>query len=200
MNFSVSDISQKELFELCSQGDERAWEWVYNYVLSISRWPRWNIRFRSEDMAQSIVLFLLEEGLQKVERPESFKFFIKKVAVSKILDSYKSKENKYESDGFEDVYSMIDYSRSHTAQSASVSEETVINKDFIRIVNQELMNLPPYCQKVLPQYFYMKIGLIENYKELAEKIGDSIGVVSSRVSRCLKKLVNSESIKKYFRS
>lgn len=202
MSHFYTELSQEELFERCLQGDEKAWEWVYNYVLSIACWPRWNIRARAEDIAQTIVLFLLEEGLAKVEKPSSFKSFIKRVAISKILDSYKQKEYKHEISGIEieaDDSSRIN-STAPNSQEHLNPKNVVLSKDLIHILNKELMQLPLYCQKVLPHYFYMKLGLIESYKELAEKLGDSIGVISSRVSRCLKKLMHSKAIKDYLRS
>jgi len=76
-----------DCLEMCLRGEEEAWAYVYNMVLGICRWPRWNLRDSAEDLAQAIVLFLLEKGLKECREKPSFRAFVRKVAFIRYINS-----------------------------------------------------------------------------------------------------------------
>jgi RNA polymerase sigma factor (sigma-70 family) len=197
MNSLFTTPDNEELFHMCLSGDESAWKFVYNYVLSIAHWPRWNLRESPEDLAQAIVLFLLEKGLHQVREPKAFRGFIKRVAVTKILDSFKKKEPEGKS---LDTMDNPDDGSSPTKDLPSQNpgpEDHAFSVDFFRSVSQALLSLPEYCRGVLPHYFRYRLGLIGNYEELAAGLGKPMGTVSAQVRRCLDKLTATQEMMEY---
>jgi hypothetical protein len=63
---NVSQLGCQDLYGMCLRGDESAWAYIYNYVLTIARSPRFRLREAPEDMAQSIVCHLLEKGIDRL--------------------------------------------------------------------------------------------------------------------------------------
>lgn len=89
MNFSQT--SCQDLYQMCLRGDEAAWAYLYNYVLSIARSPRFRLRETPEDIAQSIVCHLLEKGIDRLKDSRAFRAYVRRVSVNLILDSFKRK-------------------------------------------------------------------------------------------------------------
>lgn len=193
MKNSIAPIEDKTLYERCLAGDEEAWGYVYQYVSRICGYPRWNLGSEAEDAAQSIVKYLIEKGIQKVRQPNRFRSFIKITAINRIKDSYKRKEYKYEV-CMEDEIMEIRESETQAPPRNPGPESAVLQKDLIAAINRELLNLPDFCQKVMPAYFRYKLGLIESYEELSAKLDLPSGTISSYVYRCLKKLRSSKEL------
>ncbi len=190
-------MDNQELYRRCMANDEQAWEIVYNYVLRIAHWPHWDLRESPRDMAQSIVLFLIEKGIHEVRQPEAFRGFIRMVSQRKILDSFKKKRintTEYNTDkSYADEISM-DY---HFCRAESGSSEK-ISPDLIRIISRALKDLPENCQRVLPRYFQYKLGIIESFKELAGILECPAGTVSAQITRCMRRLVKTPDLVAYY--
>lgn len=191
-------MDSEQLYFKCRQYDEEAWEYVYNYVLIIARWPRWNLHDSPEDMAQSILEFLLEKGMHKAQKPASFKAFIKQVAVRKILDSFKKKKMAT-SEYFPEMEYNDKIPPEMDANAYGHLADQTISKDFIYMVSKILTQLPEYCSHVIPQYFKYKLGIIETFKELAEVVGSPTGTVSAQLTRCLRRLAQSPELIAYYK-
>ena len=196
MEESQASVTDQALYERCLAGDETAWGYVYQYVLKLCSSPQWRLENEAEDMAQVIVKSLIEKGLQKVEHPENFRRFIKGLTVNRIKDSYKRKEVKYEV-CVEDEILEIKARQARAAKSNPGPEHAVLQKYLIEAINKEILNLPDFCQKVMPGYFRYKLGLIESYQELSRNLDLPTGTISSYVYRCLKILRKSKALQAF---
>jgi hypothetical protein len=88
---NVSQLGCQDLYGMCLRGDESAWAYIYNYVLTIARSPRFRLREAPEDMAQSIVCHLLEKGIDRLHDHRAFRGYVRRVSINLILDSLKRK-------------------------------------------------------------------------------------------------------------
>jgi RNA polymerase sigma factor (sigma-70 family) len=185
-------ISNPDLYQMCLRGDDSAWGYVYRYVLTIARSPRFRLRETPEDMAQSIVCHLLDKGIDRLKDGNAFRAYVRQVAVNQILDSFKKK-------------SVNPVSLDHApgegrvapdpASPAPGPEEVTIGTSLVRALQTEMGNLPEKCRVVLNHYIDYKMGRYASYKILAAKIGKSIGTLSSQVKRCLDILRKAEPIR-----
>ena len=198
IDFDEKSISNEELYEMCLSSDESAWEYLYNYVLQITWWPKWNLRGSQEDLAQSIILFLMEKGIHKVEVKASFRNFVKKVAINKIKDSFKSPAIERKS--IEDQITTQD-GESLTAQypfNAPSPEDVAMEKDLQSLIEKVLKKMPDHCASLLKEYFKYKLGYIEDYNELSAIMNRPIGTISAQIRRCLNTLTKQKEIRNYF--
>lgn len=182
---------------MCLSGDESAWGYIYNFILQITRWPKWDLRDAPEDLAQSITLFLMEEGIHKVRIKSSFRSFVKKVAVNKILDSFKTTTAVKKS--LDDPITAHN-GESLTAQypmNSSSPEEIAMGKDLLETIGRVLKRMPDYCASVLREFFNYKLGYIEDYSELSTILNRPIGTISAQIRRCLNLLSKQKEIRDY---
>jgi RNA polymerase sigma factor (sigma-70 family) len=181
MNFSA--VTNQDLYQMCLRGDESAWGYLYNYVLTIARSPRFRLREAPEDMAQSIVCHLLDKGIDRLQDHRAFRSFVRRVAVNLILDSFKKKDlNALSLDAQTDDACGP---RSNPASGHPGPEDMTMGVDLVDTLREEMEKLPEKCRDVLNHYVDYKLGRYGSYKELAAKIGKSIGTLSSQVKRCL---------------
>ncbi len=192
-------MDAEDLYKRCLHMDDEAWGYVYAYVLHISRWPRWGLRESPEDMAQSIVLFLIERGIHEVRQPEAFLSFVKIVAKRKILDSFKKKKIAVKEFNPEMDPTHKKASGTNPSPIDPANPDDAISPEFIKIVTRALAHLPEYCRQVVPFYFKYKLGIIETFNELAETLGSPPGTVSAQITRCLRKLAEDPDLKDYHR-
>lgn len=194
MTLDYKLVGNEDLYAMCQRGDQGAWGHVYGYVLAIARRPQWNLREAPEDMAQSIVLFLLEEGIHKAKEPAAFRGFVKRVAVNKILDSFK-KPNP----GMESIHpSSLEGERHVDPPSEELGpEETAICRNLMRTISRLLDDLPDYCRKAVPGYFRFRLGMVESYQELSELLGASVGTISAQVKRCMDMLAKCPELRSW---
>lgn len=193
MSETWASIPDHELYERCLAGDESAWRYTYNYVLKVCENPRWHLEGHAEDLAQTIVEFLLTKGLQKVEQPQYFRRFVKVLAINKIKDSFKQKAFKYEI-CVEDETMEIRAAPQDFVKPNPGPDNTMMQKELIAAISRELLNLPEFCRKVMPGYFRYKLGMIESYQELSHALDLPSGTISSYVYRCLKILKQSKAL------
>jgi len=194
MALSFSKVPSEDLYGMCLAGEESAWKYVYNYVLSIARWPRWSLRESPEDLAQRIVLFLLETGLAQAREPKAFRGFVRRVAVNKILDHLKSPRPVCVPIGQPDGQDTGPGCPVDPPSDGPALEDHVSMVDLTGAISRALLGLPKYCRRVVPQYFRYRLGLYESYTELARSLGSSVGTVSGQVRRCLNLLAQSREL------
>lgn len=197
INFGEKNITDEELYEMCLSGDESAWEYLYNHVLQITWWPKWNLRDSQEDLAQSITLFLMDKGIHKVAVKASFRNFVTKVAINKIKDSFKSPIIMRKS--IEDPITTQD-GESLTAQytlNDPSPEDVAMDKDLQSLIEKVLKRMPDHCSSVLREYFRYKLGYIEDYNELSTILNRPIGTISAQIKRCLNTFSKQKEIREY---
>ncbi|MCD4677400.1 MAG: RNA polymerase sigma factor [Desulfobacula sp.] len=191
---NYSQVSNEDLYEMCIQGNDTAWHYLYNYVLKIIRSKGWRLRDDPEDMAQNIICHLLSGAIDKVNKKKSFRSFVKTVAVHKVLDSFKKKQVSTFSYDAEDAFTEQIFFEDGANMPGA--EEKIISNSTEKIIHNALKTLSDKCKIVLSRYIEYKMGIIENYKALAKIFGETIGTISSRINRCLEKLKNQADIKK----
>jgi len=191
---NYSEVSNEDLYEMCIQGNDMAWHYLYNYVRKIIRSKGLRLLEDPEDMAQNIICHLLSGAIDKVKEKQAFRSFVKTVAVNKVLDSFKKKQVSTFSYDAEDAFTEQIFFEDGTNNPGA--EERMISNSTAKIIHNALKTLSDKCEMILSGYIEYKMGIIENYKVLAQNFGETIGTISSRINRCLEKLKNQADIKK----
>ena len=188
-------IPDEDLYGMCCEGDEGAWEYLYNYILIICRGPWWGLGTESEEMAQHITFYLIEKAIKKVKEKSKFRNFVKKTAINKIRDGFRSKWRQrvpidkvyVDENGEEFSQEFIDPKPSH--------EKILIDLEIVSLIDTAILKLPVSCQEVVREYLKFKMGFYDDYKELSKVLKMHIPTISSKVRRCLNKLLALKEIK-----
>jgi RNA polymerase sigma factor (sigma-70 family) len=186
-------ISDEDLYQMCIQGDEDAWQYVYNYILTICKWGKWNLNDEPEEFAQQITLHLIEKGIKKLREKMKFKNFIKVMTINKIKDSFKStimpsiEEPVKNKKGEEFLPEHTDTHKTH--------DISIMNIQLVVVVREAITKLSQECQRIVNEYLNYKMGEYKDYKELSRVLGMPVPTISSLVRRCLDKLLAFKEIK-----
>ncbi|MFQ5893449.1 MAG: RNA polymerase sigma factor [Nitrospinota bacterium] len=183
----MRQVSDRELYLRCCQGDEEAWSYLYGYVLSITRWARWGLGDVAEDVAQAVVLHLMERGLAMVRSADAFRSFVRRTTINRVLDHYRSGEVRFRHRGRPPEAGdrpEADPVLSRPDAGPTVEAQAVSRHDLARW-SPLLERLPGYCREVLQAYMEYRLGLVESYREIAERLGRPINTVSVQIKRCL---------------
>lgn len=195
VNFNA--VADRDLYEMCCQGDEGAWQYIYNYiykcVMETCKKRNWKLRDDFDEMAQQITIHLLEKALKKVKETDKFRNFVRVVAVNKILDSFKvqlmqSTDKPVKNKKGEEF--IPEY-----PDSQPLHDTYIFNLEIVSVIDTAIKKLSKDCQRVVNEYLKFKIGLYENYKELSKVLKMPIPTISSSVRRCLNKIVEFKEIK-----
>lgn len=191
IDFNV--VPDEDLYGMCIQGDEGAWQYMYNYILTICRWKKWDLKDDPEELAQDITMHFIEKALGKVKEKNKFRNFVKIMTINKIKDSFKSismqsiDEPLKSKKGEEFIPEHSDPRPLH--------DTTLMNFEIVSIIDSAIKKLAKECRKVVNEYLKFKMGLYEDYKELSRILKMPVPTISSRVTRCLEKLVEFKEIK-----
>ncbi len=186
----MHEVPDRELYLRCCQGEEEAWRYLYGYVLAIARWTRWGLGTLAEDMAQVVLVSLMERGLATVRSADSFRSFVKRTTVNRILDHFRSGEVRFrhrprasdESDS-----GSREPLRHYPDQGPAVDQQVAVRRDLARWMGL-LEVLPGYCKGVLRAYMEYRLGLLESYRDIARQLGRPLNTVSVQIKRCLEQL------------
>jgi RNA polymerase sigma factor (sigma-70 family) len=190
-----SDISNEELYQMCLQGNEGAWRYVFNYVLAVARSPKWRLRDTPEDLAQGIVCRLLER-IDRVREPKAFRGFIRQVAVHFVLDHVRGLRPGLESLDARDPGD----DRREVPEPVSENpgpEDLVLGSSLLQTLQRAVERLAPRCRKAVSAYMDYKAGVYASYKALAKALGKSIGTLSAQIKRCLDELRRVDGIRQW---
>ncbi len=183
----MGELTDRELFLRCCEGDEEAWSVLYGYVLSITRWARWGLDDAAEDVAQAVVLHLMERGLAMVRSADAFRSFVRRTTINRVLDHFRAGEVRLRHRGrpsVEDDRPEADPIVSYPDEGPTVESQAVSRHDLARW-DPVLERLPGYCKGVLQAYMEYQLGLVESYREIAERLGRPLNTVSVQIKRCL---------------
>ena len=161
-----------DLYHRCASGDEKAWEYLYGYVLSVARWARWGLDDAAEDIAQSVVLRLLDNGLSKVKRPAHFRRYARTMTINSIMDFYR------------DRAFYVDALHEDFPTREPAPEKRIELKEIAK----QARTLPSIYQSAFEAFVAYKAGLLESYKEIAELLGRPVNTVSVQIKRALEKI------------
>jgi len=188
-------FSDSELYQICIEGDEDAWQYLYNYILTICGWKKWELN-EPEELAQEIALHLIDGSIKKVKEKARFRNFIKVMTINKIKDHFR-RENRFRPEPLEgnvrnwkgEVFTL-----EHPDPKPSAYHPLIVLEEM-SIVNEAIKKLPGACQKVVTEYLNFKIGIYKDYRELSKILKMPVPTISSRVSRCLEKLLQFKEIR-----
>jgi RNA polymerase sigma factor (sigma-70 family) len=187
-------VADEDLYGMCKGGDEDAWQYVYNYILTICKWNKWDLYDEPGELAQVITMHLIEKAIKKVNEKKKFRNFLKVMAINKIKDSFKSLKTHISFDeprknrkGDEFVPEYRD--------PAPLHDSVLVNLETMSIINAALKKLSETCQQIVTEYLNFKLGIYKDYKELSKVLKMPVPTISSSVRRCLNKLVEFKEIK-----
>lgn len=182
----MGQLTDRELYLRCLEGDEEAWSVLYGYVLSITRWARWGLGDVAEDVAQAVMLHLMERGLAMVRSADAFRGFVRRTTVNRVLDHFRAGEVRRRHRGrpAADDRPEADPVLAHPDGAPTVESQAVSRHDLARW-DPVLERMPGYCRGVLQVYMEYQLGLVESYREIAERLGRPLNTVSVQIKRCL---------------
>ena len=131
----MGELTDRELFLRCCEGDEEAWSVLYGYVLSITRWARWGLDDMAEDVAQAVVLHLMERGLAMVRSADAFRSFVRRTTINRVLDHFRAGEVRLRHRGrpsVEDDRPEADPIVSYPDEGPTVESQAVSRHDLAR--------------------------------------------------------------------
>lgn len=187
-------VSDEDIYGMCIQGDEDAWRYVYNFILAICKWNKWDLKDDPEEMAQDISMHLIEKAIRKVKEKTKFRSFVKVTTINKIKDSFKgmkadrSLQAPLKNSKGEDF--VPEYQ-----DPAPLHDNVLAGLETVSIIESAVKKLSEACQRVITEYFNFKLGIYKDYKELSRVLKMPIPTISSSVRRCLNKLIELREIK-----
>ncbi len=187
-------VSDEDLYAMCRAGDEDAWQYVYNCILIICKWNKWNLEDEPGELAQDITMHLIEKAINKVRERNKFRSFIKTVSINKIKDSFKTYKATVSIDQPQRSRKGDEYIPEYR-DTAPLHDSAMINMEIASIIDAALKKLSDACQKIVGEYFNFKLGIYKDYKELSRVLKMPVPTISAGVRRCLNKLVELKDIK-----
>jgi len=195
ISINYQALPAEDLHQMCLRGDQGAWTFIYNYVLAICRWKKWNLRDDPQDLAQAIVIHLIEKGIDNLRDEKAFLAFVKRLAVNHILDSFKTPNPRMcsldqpQKDGKGD-----EYNEEYPDPKSSLEQEAEL-REMIEVIDRYFCRIPKYCRSVLTCYFQMKLGLYQDYQEISRVLKSPVGTISAQVRRCLNAFIRIKEIR-----
>jgi len=186
-------VPDEDLYGMCMNGDEGAWQYMYNFILTICRWDKWNLRDEPEDLAQEITTYLIEKALIKVANKNKFKNFVKVMTINKIKDSFKVPQ-------MQSIDKPVRNKRGEEfipeyADPRPLQDSFIFNIEVASIIDTAIRKLSKDCQKIIIEYLKFKTGSYKNYRELSKVLRMPVPTISSSVRRCLNKLVEVKEVR-----
>ena len=180
-----------DLYGMCLAGDEKAWEYIYNYIILFCKYQGFN---SPEDMASKVVIELIEGGLETVKKQDRFRYLVKLRAQSRIKDYVKSAQAREVSifKKTEDDDEIVIDPRAGFHKPTQL--ENLHCMEVMVIVDQAVEKLAGMCRRVIREYLNFKLGFYEDYQELSRVLEMSVPNISSRVNRCMKTLIGFKEI------
>ena len=184
----MDQVSDRELYLRCCQGDEEAWGYLYGYVLSVARWPQWGLSGSAEDVAQAVLVQLMEKGLAMVRSADAFRSFVKRATINRVHDHHRAAEvrlrHRGRPPGAEERPEDDPVAGRPDRRGPTVESKVLAGRDLARW-SPLIEGLPDYCKGVIQAYMEYKLGLLESYREIAERLGRPLNTVSVQIKRCL---------------
>jgi RNA polymerase sigma factor (sigma-70 family) len=196
INFNA--LPDEDLYGMCLEGDGAAWKYLYNYVLAICRWEKWDLYDEAEDLAQQIVLYLLEKAMPKVRERLKFRNFVKVVTINKIKDSFKRPLMEsldapvFDGEGEE-------YVPDH-ADTGPLPDGVVMSLELFALFDEALAEFSSEIQRVVREWVKYKVGMYDSFEDLGAKLGMPVPTISSIVRRALDKLLKKKEFKEFMES
>jgi RNA polymerase sigma factor (sigma-70 family) len=186
-------VPDEDLYGMCIRGDEGAWQYMYNYILTICKWKKWNLADEPEETAGEIVLHLIDKAIRKIKDKNSFRNFVKTITVNKIKDGFK-KVSMGSIDDPVKTRKGDDFVPEHPDPNPG-HDTILMNIEIASVIDNAVGKLSADCRRVVTEYLKFKTGLYDDYKELSRVLKMPVPTISSKVRRCLDKLVQFKEIR-----
>jgi RNA polymerase sigma factor (sigma-70 family) len=186
-------VPDEDLYGMCKAGDEDAWQYLYNYILAICKWNKWDLRDDPDELAQNITMHFIEKAIKKVKEKNKFRNFVKITSINKIKDSFKAISMKSLDEPVRGNKGE-DFVPDHP-DPKPLHDTSLLNIEIVSIIDSAIKKLANDCQRVVREYLKFKIGVYEDYKELSKVLKMPVPTISSSVRRCLNKLIEFKEIK-----
>jgi len=149
----------------------------------------------AEDIANDVIEKLLQPGaLDDVRNPKAFKGYVAIIAVRVVRDRFRSpwhRDRVVAGEGDDPTENPIGL----VPDSHPSIERIAESRRTLEVVMAELAKLSPECQRVLAAYFqHILLDPQGSYATLTAALGLKRGTVSSRVKRCIDKLLQTPSV------
>lgn len=191
------ELTDAELHRLCLENDEAAWEWVFRFCVGVGRWRRWGLASRAEELAGDVVVRLIEGGIRKIDDPGRFRPWLKRVMANYILGFLDLADNAWTKsidtpDGDE-----------HQPLRDMIPQEDffddLVSRDLLERVDGALKSLGPKCRRVVSVYLDYKLGVHEDYADIARLLKTNEKTAASWIHRCMGSFRNQPEVEEIFR-
>lgn len=174
MGFSRSIMPErrrtaKDIYEGCLRGDANDWERVVR--LCIQRGQRAGLGDAARDIAQDVVIELINGKIHRVKNPDGFNAFLRQMMNFAIIDYLRRPVEK------NNPGPLVD----ETAAEPS-AEDLMSSRQLRQSVWEILADLGPRCRRVLQ---LSTAGY--KHREIADQLGVPINTVSTWVRRCIQR-------------
>ena len=205
-----------DLCEMCQQGDEGAWQYLYNYIFVICRNRRWNLN-DPEDMASKTTMKLLDNVINKVKDKNKFKNFVAIITINLIKDGFKKGKAKIANSQKDNklpvkaktvkvelpIEDIIRKDNSDSAHDGLFGEdanqlENMINYERAIILEAGINKLPPRERKIFKEWWKYKQGEYKNYNELNKHLGIDNSTITRNVEKSMKMLISMPELKELY--
>ena len=173
--------SEKKIILDCLKGDNESLESLISLYLK----PVYNFIYRyignaqdADDITQEVFIKMWR-SLKKFDQNKNFKTWIFHIAKNTAIDFLKKKKDvsfsAFESEEGKNILTEMLADTALSAKDASEKEETA------QALNSAVGKIPQKYGKVLSLYYYDQF----NFREIAERLSESINTVKSRHRRAL---------------
>lgn len=103
----LDEIEDEVLYRMCSDGDQKAWQYVFNYILKACSWRKWHLsEEEAEQMAVEIVTEVINKRFRELRRKDQFRYLLGDLTKKRIIDSFKTsvKSVEFYDDEFRDGF------------------------------------------------------------------------------------------------
>ncbi|MBU1626608.1 hypothetical protein KKB18_04490 [bacterium] len=182
------DVESERLYKMCLTGDQKGWKEVNRYVYGIMCWKKWNLSFSErEDLTQDTLLyFISESGLKKVQKPKAFKTLLLMKAKCKIIDFYRQTQVRITDSISSPFNENDDYSLENVLQAKTEDpDESIFRKQILSLCMEIFSSLKKKeCAKILPIYFAYKANG-QGSPQLAKEMKKPVGTIAAKINRCI---------------
>ena len=162
-------LTPKEIYEGCCRNDEGAWGIVFQ--VCVQRGKRAGLGDTARDIAQDVVLELINGKIRRVENPDGFNAFIRQMMSFAIINHLRNPREKTDPEPVTDK-----------AAPDQSPEDRLSSRQMQQSVWDILADLGPRCRRVLQ---LSTTGY--KHKEIADLLGVPLNTVSTWVRRCIQR-------------
>jgi RNA polymerase sigma factor (sigma-70 family) len=179
-------IDAAELYRLCRNKDEDAWRVLFAWCLKKAKAK---LPQQAEEIAQRVCLKMLDGGLDKIEDARKFLGYVRTTLNNQVIDYYRKEVRQVSLQGQPDDEDEVSGSLADRIPAPQAPPDQRAEARLLLGKLAELISLlPEYCEGVMGLYIRYRLGLIQDYREMAGHLDVSINTLSVQIKRCLDKL------------